>query len=270
MKVAYMTNAWGSVMAHCGAANNVNSAYYVSTGEDAKAIKEIADAGYEQIEIFDGNLLAYENREDEFKSMLSDNNVSLLAVYCAGNFIYDEILIEEMFRIEKAARFAKKFGATQIALGGGATRWDKIRESDYDKLAKALEKVCDMAEKIGMTASFHPHMGSLVQSPEQIDKVMSKTRIALCPDCGHVVLGGGDPVEVVRKYADRIYYIHLKDVTKEGMFCPLGMGVIDFKSIIEILGANKNNTLYAVECDGWDGDPAKGAAITYEYLKKNL
>ena len=54
------------------------------------------------------------------------------------------------------------------------------------------------------------------------------------------------------------------------MFCPLGMGVIDFKSIIEILGANKNNTLYAVECDGWDGDPAKGAAITYEYLKKNL
>jgi inosose dehydratase len=44
MKVAYMTNAWGSVMAHCGAANNVNSAYYVSTGEDEKAIKEIAKA----------------------------------------------------------------------------------------------------------------------------------------------------------------------------------------------------------------------------------
>ena len=150
-----------------------------------------------KIEIFDGNLLAYENREDEFKSMLSDNNVSLLAVYCAGNFIYDEILIEEMFRIEKAARFAKKFGATQIALGGGATRWDKIRESDYDKLAQSAgNKVCDMAEKIGMTASFHPHMGSLVQSPEQIDKVMSKTRIALCPGLRAMLCwGGGDPVE---------------------------------------------------------------------------
>lgn len=270
MKVAYMTNAWGNVMAFCGAANNANSAFYVSTGEDAKAIKEIAQAGYEQIEIFDGNLLAYENREDDFLKLLKDNKVSLLAVYCAGNFIYDDILPEELFRIKKAAAFAKKFGATQIALGGGATRYDGIREEDFAKLAKALDKVCDIADALGMKASFHPHMGSLVQSPEQIDKVMSKTRIALCPDCGHVVLGGGDPVEVTRKYADRIYYIHLKDVTKEGMFCPLGMGVIDFKGIIDALKKNGNNTLFAVECDGWSGDPAKGAAITFEYLKKIL
>jgi len=267
MKVAYMTNAWGAVMAHCAAANNVNSAFYVSTGADAEAIAGIAVAGYEQIEIFDGNLLAYENREGDFKKLLESNKVSLLAVYCAASFIYDEILPEELFKIRKAASFAKKFGATQIALGGGATRYDGIKEGDYKKLSAALDKVCDIADELGMTASYHPHMGSLVQSPEQLDKVMSNTRIWLCPDTGHVVLGGGDPVAVVKKYANRIKYIHLKDVTGSGMFCPLGRGKIDFPAIVNILG---KNVLYAIECDGWNGDPGEGARITSEYLKTKL
>jgi inosose dehydratase len=270
MKVAYMTNAWGAVMAHCAAANNANGAYYVSTGADAEAIEAIARAGYEQIEIFDGNLLAYEGREKEFEGLLSRNNVSLLAVYSAANFIYDEILPEELFRIRKAAGFAKNFGATQVALGGGATRYDGIREGDYKKLALALDKVCDMVGELGMTASYHPHMGSLVQSPEQLDKVMPHTRICLCPDTGHVVLGGGDPVAVVRKYTDRIKYIHLKDVTKAGMFCPLGEGGIDFPSIVDILKKSNPHILYAIECDGWSGDPQKGAEITFKYLQTKL
>jgi len=267
MKVAYMTNAWGAVMAHCAAANNVNSAFYISTGADSEAIAGIAAAGYEQIEIFDGNLLAYEGREGDFKKLLEDNKVSLLAVYCAASFIYDEVLPEELFKIRKAASFAKKFGASQIALGGGATRYDGIKEGDYKKLAVALDKVCDIADELGMTASYHPHMGSLVQSPEQLDKIMPHTRICLCPDTGHVVLGGGDPVAIVKKYTNRIKYIHLKDVTDSGMFCPLGKGKIDFPSIVNTLG---KNVLYAIECDGWNGNPGEGARITAEYLKTKL
>jgi inosose dehydratase len=270
MKVAYMTNAFGSVMAHCGAANNVNSAYYVSTGLDAAAISAIAAAGFEQIEIFDGNLLAYETGGGEaaFKDILAKNKVSLLAVYCAANFIYSEILDEELFRIKKAAAFARKFGATEIALGGGATRFDGIKEGDYQKLATALDKTALIAADLGMRASYHPHLGSLVQTPEQLDKLMPLTKISLCPDTGHVAAGGGDPVAVVRKYADRIKYIHLKDIDKSGMFCPLGKGVIDFPTIIEALKGR--NVLYAIECDAYSGDPGEAAKITFDYLKAKL
>jgi inosose dehydratase len=267
MKVGYMTNAWGAVMAHCGAANNANSAFYVSTGADSEAISGIAAIGYEYIEIFDGNLMAYEGKEDVFKKLLADNKVSLLAVYAAANFIYDEILDEELFRIKKAAAFAKKFGASQIALGGGATRFDGIKEGDYKKLALTLDKVCDIADGLGMTASFHPHKGSLVESPQQLDKVMPHTRINLCPDTGHVVLGGGDPLAVVKKYADRIKYIHLKDIN-DGMFCPLGKGSIDFVPIVDALKGK--DVIYAIECDGWNGDPKEGAKITFDYLKAKL
>ncbi|MDR1953820.1 MAG: sugar phosphate isomerase/epimerase [Clostridiales Family XIII bacterium] len=270
MKVAYMTNAWGNVMAHCAAANNVNGAYYVSTGADSEAISGIASAGFERIEIFDGNLTAYEGRENDFEKLLEDNHVSLLAVYSAANFIYDEILPEELYRIKKVATFAKRFGATQIALGGGATRYDGVREDDYAKLAKGLDAVTELAESLGMTVSFHPHMGSLVETPEQLDKVMANTRISLCPDTGHVLLGGGDPIAVAEKYLDRIKYIHLKDVTKDGMFCPLGAGVIDFSALQKVLNKADHEILYAIECDGWNGDPASGAKMTHQYLKDVL
>jgi inosose dehydratase len=268
MKVAYMTNAWGAVMAHCGAANNVNGAYYVSTGADADAIAAIAAAGYEQIEIFDGNLLAYEGKEAAFRDLLEKNKVSFLAVYCAANFIYSEILDEELYRIQKAAAFAKKFGASEIALGGGATRYDGIREDDYQKLAAALDKTAAIAAGLGMRASYHPHMGSLVQTPEQLDRLMPLTKICLCPDTGHVAAGGGDPVAVVQKYADRIKYIHLKDITKDGMFCPLGKGVIDFPAIIDALKGR--DVLYAIECDAYSGCPDEAAKVTADYLKAKL
>lgn len=268
MKIAYMTNAWGNVMAHCAAANNVNGAYYVSTGSDEEALFQIAKAGYEQIELFDGNLLAYEGREEELQRMLDSNHLSLLAVYSAGNFIYDDILAEELYRIKKAASFARKFGAKHIALGGGATRFDGIREDDYTKLAIALDRVCEIADELSMTANYHPHMGSLVETPEQLDKVMSKSRINLCQDTGHIVLGGGDPAAINLKYIDRVSYIHLKDVTKDGMFCPLGQGVIDFEPIIRTLQNTGRKIDFAIECDGWSGDPFVGATTTYNYLTK--
>jgi inosose dehydratase len=99
---------------------------------------------------------------------------------------------------------------------------------------------------------------------------MPHTRIALCPDTGHVVLGGGDPYEVTRKYVDRLKYYHLKDVTDDGIFCPLGYGVIDFKPILELLKSERPDLLYAIECDGWYGDPLEAAKITYTYLKENF
>ncbi len=270
MKVTYSTNAWSPVMASCAAPNNVNGAYYLCPGNDEDAIAGIAAAGFDSIEMFDGNLLAYEGNEDALQKLLTKYQVELRAVYSACCFIYDEILPEELYRLKKAAEFAKKFGATQIALGGGATRYDGIRESDYAKLAAALDQVCDIADSLGMVASFHPHMGSLVESPEQLDKVMSKTRIKLCPDCGHVKLGGGDPLSITQKYAERILYFHLKDITEDGMFCPLGEGTIDFAPIIKVLQNRGGEVLWAVECDGWSGDANKGAEITAAYLKKLL
>lgn len=267
MKVAYCTNAWGAVMAHCGAANNVNSAYYMATGEDETAIRSIAEAGYEYIEMFDGNLLAYENRMEDLKALLGRNQVSLKGVYSAGNFIYNEILDEELYKIEKTAKMARELGADQLVIGGGAIRYDGIRGDDYKKLGRALDMVADMARDMEMTASFHPHMGSLVESPDQLDRVMECSQILLCPDCGHVYLGGGDPYAVTKKYLNRIEYVHLKGVDEQGTFCPIDRGMIDFKPIVELLKSSEKTIQLAVECDCDSTNPLEDAKAAIEYLK---
>ncbi|MCK9912733.1 TIM barrel protein, partial [Microbacteriaceae bacterium K1510] len=75
----------------------------------------------------------------------------------------------------------------------------------------------------GLITSYHPHLGTIVQAPDQLDKLMPLTYINLCPDTAHIEAGGGDPAAVIRKYADRIKYVHLKDY-EDGNFLPLGKG----------------------------------------------
>lgn len=269
MKVGYMTNAWGSVAGHPGGVTSIKDLFYISTGDDEQAIREISKAGFEFIEIFDGNLMAYAANPSKFSDMLSKYNVKLLAVYTGADFIYDEIRVEEFFKMKQAMQLAKQFGAKHICIGGGAIRSTGIVDEDYIKLAKGLDDAMDMSGDMGLVASYHPHLGTCVQSPDQLDKLMPLTKINLCPDCGHIAAGGGDPVEVVKKYKDRIQYLNLKDY-KDGGFYPLGMGNIDFKQIISILSNNAVKVDYTVEADGYAGSPEEAAKVSYEYLSEIL
>lgn len=268
MNVTYSTNAWGKVTTHCCGANNVNYAYYMSTGENEKAIREIAGAGYESIEMFDGNLLVYEDDIDALLELLQKNSVTLKAVYSAANFIYDEILEEEYEKILRTARIAKEAGARHLVLGGGAIRYKGICDSDYTKLGKALDEISKRAEQAGLITSFHPHMGSLVESPGQLDKVMESSKVWLCPDCGHIVLGGGNPYDITERYIERIQYFHLKGVTKDGEFCGLNKGEIDFKPILGLLKKSERKIELAVECDAESKTPDEDAKETWLYLKE--
>ena len=266
MKVAYSTNAWGDCYAHVMAANNVNYAYYMTSGSELDAIAAIARAGFERVEIFDGMLLKYEDDDTVLRDKMQQSGVELTGVYSAGSFIYDEILEEEYYKISRTMKIASRLGARNLVLGGGALRYDGIREEDYEKLARALDHLADMAEEMGMIASYHPHMGSLVETPAQIDKIMELSKISLCPDCGHVKRGGGDPYQVTKKYIDRIKYFHLKGAEEDGTFCGLKKGVIDFDPIMELLVSRPEIEL-CVEDDGTRADPEQEALETAEYLK---
>ena len=73
-----------------------------------------------------------------------------------------------------------------------------------------------------------------------------------------------------RKYYDRIQYVHLKDLSAEGEFVPLGRGTLDLESVINFLKEKGYSGDWLVECDGYSGDPEEAAGISYEYLKGKL
>ncbi|MFC5528147.1 sugar phosphate isomerase/epimerase family protein [Cohnella yongneupensis] len=268
MKIGYQTNTWGGVVGHPAGVTSVKDLYYLANGSTETAVHDIAKAGYRGIELFDGNLMQYEDRPEAFRKLLADNGQALVGVYCGANFIYADILEDELYKIDKAAKLASELGAEHLVLGGGAIRAGGIRESDYQALADGLAQAAAIARKYGLTPSYHPHLGTIVQAPKQLDKLMAMTDISLCPDTAHIEAGGGDPVEVIRKYAKRIPYLHFKDYGN-GAFLPLGEGGQRFADMLQALEQSGYDGWITVELDSHD-NPAEGAAVSMKYLRDSL
>lgn len=266
MKLGYQTNTWGGVVGHPVGVTSIKDLFYLANGSTADAVRDIAAAGYQGIELFDGNLMEYRDAQDEFRALLEAAGLRLIGVYSGANFIFGDVLGEELWRIDQAAALAGALGAEHLVVGGGAQRTRPATGDDYARLAAGLDAVVEIAGRYGLTATFHPHMSTIVETPEQIDRVLAQTSIGLCPDTGHVILGGGDPVDVIARHADRMPYVHLKDVDPDtGAFVPLGQGALDLDGVMRALAGAGYDGWITVELDAWD-DPAAGAAASRERL----
>ncbi|MGA8208967.1 MAG: TIM barrel protein [Nocardioidaceae bacterium] len=250
---------------------SVKDLQYRVNGPMDRAITEIGSLGYEGIEMFDGNVADFAERPEELIALLESAGVELVGVYTGGNFIYDEILPEELSRVTRAAELAARFGASNLVVGGGARRASGTRAEDYERLAAALDQVTDIASDHGLEACYHPHLTTIVESPEELDLLLPHTRIGFCPDTAHLAAGGGDPAELIRRYPDRVRHVHLKDARVSPLeFLPLGAGEIDFAGVLDALRETGYDGWLIVELDAYDGDPREAAAQSKTYLDRLL
>ena len=267
-KKAYQTNCWGVLGGEPVGVTSIKDLFYRTFGDITRAIAEIGQAGYQAIEVFDGNLVQYQGKLSELRTLLNDSGVSLLAVYSGANFIFPEILPEELWRIRKAADFAAELGAEHLVVGGGAKRSVPATDEDYARLGAALDQVADLAEERDLLAHYHPHLTTMAETPEQVRKVFSSSKIYFCPDTAHLFAAGGDPAKLILEHASRIRYVHLKDFRREPFaFLPLGEGELDMNATLQALVTIKYNGWIAVELDAYE-DPKTGAEISMRYLQE--
>jgi inosose dehydratase len=265
-KKAYHGNCWGVLGGEPVGVTSVKDLFYRTFGDIPRAITEISQAGYQAIELFDGNLVEYEGKLGELRSRLDEAGLSLLAVYSGGNFVFPEILPEELWRVRKAADLAAEMGARHLVVGGGAKRTLPASDRDYARLASTLNQIVDLAEERGLIAHYHPHLTTMAETPAQIRQVFALTRICFCPDTAHLAAGGGDPAKLIVEHADRIQYVHLKDWRRDPFaFLPLGKGELDMNGVLDALITIKYAGWIAVELDAYD-DPKEGAVISMRYL----
>ncbi|QNF94223.1 TIM barrel protein [Janibacter sp. YB324] len=165
-----------------------------------------------------------------------------------------------------------------IAAATGAEGYDARPELDdqrWTTLLANLDRIADAAAAQGLTATLHPHVGTMVESGEETDRVLAGSRIGLCLDTGHLLIGGGDPVRVAREHPQRIAHMHLKDVdlawarkvqdgsasytdaVAAGMYVALGRGDVDIAAIVASLETAGYGGWYVLEQDTvLAGDPA--------------
>jgi inosose dehydratase len=142
-----------------------------------------------------------------------------------------------------------------------------LDEQGWRTLLGNMDRITALAAEHGIRAVLHPHVGTMVENPQEVQRVLAGSTIALCLDTGHLLIGGTDPAELTRQAPERIAHTHLKDVddtiagkvrsgrltytdaVRVGMYRPLGSGDVDVESILKTLRENDYPGWYVLEQD---------------------
>ena len=267
-KLAYQANCWGPMGGDAVGVTSISRLAYRTYADMARAVDEIAQAGFAGVEMFDGNLLDYQDRMSTLRLLLEKAGVQLVAAYSGCNFIFPDALAEELARLERVADATAQAGGLYLVVGGGAQRAAGIQPGDYDLLGAALDKVVALAKKHGLTAHYHPHLSTIVETPEQVRKIFSQTEIGFCPDTAHLAAGGADVPALISEFRSRITYVHLKGWQRDPFrFTPLDEGDLDTTAILGMLQELKYEGWITTELDEWP-EPLAAAKRTRAFLRK--
>jgi inosose dehydratase len=142
-----------------------------------------------------------------------------------------------------------------------------LDEAGWSTLLAGLDRLDRYAADRGLRATLHPHVGTMVEGPDEVDRVLDQSGIALCLDTGHLLIGGTDPVRLAREHGDRVTHVHLKDVdaawarkvgageidyadaVARGLYRPLGQGDVDIAQIVAALEQAGYRGWYVLEQD---------------------
>ena len=154
-------------------------------------------------------------------------------------------------------------------------------DEEWKRLAAGLNEMGRLAIRKGMTLTYHHHMGTGVQTEEEIDRLLELTEpgvVSLLFDTGHLTFAGVDPLAVLRHHVKRVRHVHLKDVrrgvlervqpegysflraVREGVFTVPGDGSIAFEPLFEVLDRAAYTGWMVVEAEQ---DPAKANPLEY-------
>ncbi len=162
----------------------------------------------------------------------------------------------------------------------------------WSTLLANLDALAGLAAKHGITATLHPHVGTMVENADDVDRVLQGSTIGLTLDTGHLLIGGVDPVALALKHTSRILHTHLKDVdaawaakvqsgevsytdaVRAGMYRPLGDGDIDLTTIVSALEKSGYDGWYVLEQDTilagrpQDDGPLADVRASIEHLRR--
>ena len=258
-----------------------------------RILSEMNQAGYEGTEF--GN--KFPNKASVLCEILDTFNLKLTSSWHSTYFVLNE-QENELRNVEEKVSFLKEANAEVINIAecSGSVHSDInkslaskpiLNDSDWELLIGSLNKAGEICNNYGIRLAYHHHMGTCVQTAEEIKRLLEFTDpnyVNLCVDTGHLYYAGIDPLKFIENNLERIRHIHFKDVRKEefkkydsssdsflntilsGIFTVPGDGCIDFSSIVKILQQNHYNGWIIVEAEQ---DPDKADPLHYAISSRN-
>jgi len=217
----------------------------------------IAAAGYEGTEL---GPPGYLGEGDELGDRLARHGLELTGGWCPIRFSEPEHWEEDLAGLRRTLDLfaAAGAGGAHPVFGDGGSEARRanpgrgaedrslgLGDAGWRRFSEGLRRAEDLAGSRGFEPSLHPHTSTYVEAPWEIDRALELTDIGLLVDPGHLLVGGNDPVAVLRTWGERVNYVHAKDARLEvvrgvvadradtleawrrGVFCGLGEGDVD-------------------------------------------
>ena len=269
-----------------------------------KVLEEIAQAGYSGTELGPFGFLP--QQREIIQPKLADLGLELLSAYVQINLVdpsaiqdeYDETLATCQFLSKMGCQWAVLSDAlfvneTRAARAGRVSTEDSLSGDDWKNFVTNANSFAKLAlESYGLQAVYHPHVGAFVETADEVDRLMADSDdryLNLCLDTAHCFYGGDDPVQLCRRWSERVRYLHLKECNGAvldtvrlnewdyfkgvdvDVFPELGRGSIDFGALLDTLKEMDFSGWAVVEQDilpGRGQNPLESAKRNLAYLKQ--
>ncbi len=263
-----------------------------------QCLKEASQAGFIGVE--SGG--KFPKNSSELIPKLNKYNLKLCSGWYGANLRKNTVgeekqLIQDQLQLFKDCNspcivFAEVSGSIQ---GDPNRRLSTRPTMDNEESKSFFQKVSEMGKYLedqGMPLAYHHHMGTIIETQEDTEKLLDNTddSVKLTLDTGHLLFANGDSKKIIENYSERIKHVHCKDIRKnilektlkedlsfrdaflEGAFTVPGDGCIDFKPLFEILKKKDYSGWLVVEAeqDPKKANPLEYAIKGYNYLKKTL
>ena len=269
-----------------GAPGDIQFGYAAITwqGQDRQAIEDVSAVGFKGIQLRTSALPEFGDKPAALKELLAKHRLTMVA-FSSGNVrIVPQFEAEDIATHMKHARFVRDVGGLFLQLTDTRPKRE-LAAADYQRLGRLMNEIGKRTADIGIPVAYHNHMNNIGERPEEVDRVLDATDpryVKVLLDIAHYQQGGGDPVRAVRKFSDRILFLHIKDVqsplpgnTGDPMrsyrFVELGRGKVDIKSVFNALNEVKFRGWAIVELDAVPDKartPKESAIIAKTYLEK--
>ncbi len=190
-------------------------------------LDQVADAGYAGIDL---GPVGYLGTVEELPARLADRRLALAGGYMPLPFGDRDRLADEIGQLDLLLDTFDAAGAStcpprptlagmsppeaRLAPSARAREWSL---AEWRRYADGVSTATERCRNRGYEPTFHHHIGTEVETPEQIEQLLSLTDVGLCLDTGHLAVAGGDPLEAVRSWGPRINHVHMKDADTDAL-----------------------------------------------------
>lgn len=257
-------------------------------------LKEAKQAGYDGIEL--GH--KFPREAGSLRAVLEPHGLALVSGWYSSELLLRDAK-EEMKHLRAHLDLLKALGSNILIFAetSNATHGNRavplskrpvLAADKWKQFGQRMTEVADEVAKEGVTLAYHHHMGTVVQSAEDIDAFMGATGLSvhLLLDTGHATFGGADPVALAKTYRKRIAHVHCKDVRKdvlatarakdwsfldavvEGCFTVPGDGMVDYPAVFKEIPGYSGWLVVEAEQDPEKANPLKYATLGCSNLKR--